>query len=246
MPTALIAEDEPLMRETLATMLADLWPELDIVAVCEDGLSALRKISESPPDILFLDIRMPGTSGLEVARVASHRSHVVFITAHHEYAVSAFEQGAVDYLVKPFDAARLAMTLTRVKTRLNAPPANLSAVLDVVARSPVKGHLKWLQASVGSKIKFVTVNEVFYFQSDMRYTRIVSEQGESLTRKSIKVLIDELDPEQFWQIHRGTIVNLHKIASVEKTVLGRTEVLLYDRLERLQISQAFQHLFKQT
>ena len=244
MATALIAEDEPILREQLSVMLTELWPELEIGAICEDGISALRFISENKPDVLFLDIRMPGLSGLEVARVASPRSHIVFITAHQEYAVSAFEQGAVDYLIKPFDAARLAMTLTRVRHRLQQQPRDLTDILDLVSQPQLKGHLKWLQVSVGNKIKFVTTNEIFYFQSDMRYTRIVSEQGEGLTRKSIKVLLDELDPEQFWQIHRSTIVNLNKIAAVEKTALGRNEVLLRDRLEKLQISQPFQHRFR--
>jgi DNA-binding LytR/AlgR family response regulator len=246
-PTAIIAEDEPVLREQLRELLGTVWPELRIVASAEDGLQAIKALERHVPDVLFLDIQMPGLTGLEVARRASNRHHVVFVTAYNQYAVAAFEEGAVDYVMKPLSAERLAAACARVKSRLNAAPANLANLLRTLAKiaAPKHSYLRWINASMGTDVKLITVDEVCYFQSDTKYTRVVTNDGESLIRKSLKELLEELDPNLFWQIHRSTIVNVNAIGAVSRDLAGRTIVRLKNRKETLQVSQPYSHLFRQ-
>jgi DNA-binding LytR/AlgR family response regulator len=245
-PRALIAEDEPRLREQLAERLSTLWPELELVAIAGDGAEAVQWLERHRPNILFLDIQMPSLSGLEVARCASNRCHVAFITAYDEYAVAAFEQGAVDYVLKPFTTARLAVTVSRLKERLQLPPPDLSELLVRLSGINNKGsYLRWINASVGKGVKLITVDEVCYFQADSKYTLVVTPQSESLIHKTIKELTQELDPEIFWQIHRATVVNVNAVANVERNVRGRVSVKLKQRKESLAVSDAYVHLFHQ-
>ncbi len=246
-PTAVIAEDEPLLRDELKDALGTLWPELELKAVAEDGIEALRALESHEPDVLFLDIQMPGATGLEVARVASGRCHVVFVTAFEQYAVAAFEQGAVDYVVKPFSPVRLANAIARVKERLRGVPADLGQLLKSLAepgRSPQR-YLRWISVAEGRKVRLITLDEICYFQADNKYTAVVTAGSQSLINKTIKELVDELDPLLFLQIHRGTIVNVNAISSVHRDLRGRLEIELRQRREMLQVSASFTHLFKQ-
>jgi DNA-binding LytR/AlgR family response regulator len=215
--------------------------------VTEDGLQAMQALREHDPDVLFLDIQMPGLSGLEVARHASGRHHVVFVTAYDQYAVAAFEEGAVDYLMKPVTADRLATACERVKARVSSAPSNLDGLLDALAKraAQTSPYLRWINASLAADVKLITVDEVCYFQSDTKYTRVVTEGAESLIRKSLKELSNELDPTQFWQIHRSTIVNVNAIAGVSRELSGGFVVKLKNRTETLPVSQQFAHRFRQ-
>jgi DNA-binding LytR/AlgR family response regulator len=246
-PTALIAEDEPLMRERLKERLADAWPELDIVAEAADGNQALALLREWQPQIAFLDIRMPGKTGLDVAAAIGGDCHVVFITAYDQYALRAFDAGAVDYLLKPVESDRLAATVGRIKRKLASPPADLTGLLAEL-RATVKAdtpRMKWIKAAIGKQVKLIAVSDVVYFQADTKYTRVVLESGEALIRTPLKELLAELDPEKFWQVHRGTIVNLDAVSGILREDSERQFVLLKDRQERLPISRQFTHLFKQ-
>lgn len=252
---AILADDERLMREQLRIRLAEVWPELEIVAEAHNGEEAVALVERHGPDLAFLDIRMPGMNGIEAARAIASRCHVVFITAYDEYAVQAFEHGAVDYVLKPAERARLAMTVERLRARLAAPVPDLSALLaDLSARiadqvggqaGAKKRHLQWIQASIGHEIRMIPVEEVLFFISDEKYTRVQTAAQEALIRKPIKELIEELDPEQFWQIHRSTLVNTAAIAGVARDVTGRQRVLLKGSNEKLEVSRSFNHLFKQ-
>jgi len=246
-PRAIIAEDESLLREQLRDLLAAAWPELEIVALAEDGAQAIRALEEQKPDVLFLDIQMPEATGLEVARLASGRCHVVFVTAYDQYAVAAFEEGAVDYVMKPLSGARIATAVQRVKERLKATPANMTGLLDNLADPPRRtGHyLRWINASHGEDVQLITIEEVKYFQSDTKYTRVVAARREGLIRKSIKELVEELDPSIFWQMHRATIVNLNAVESVGRDMNGHVVLRLKERPEVLQVSQPYAHLFRQ-
>jgi DNA-binding LytR/AlgR family response regulator len=250
-PTAVLAEDEPLLRKQLRSRIEKLWPELEIVAEAEDGVRALEELERCKPAVLFLDIHMPGVSGLEVAKQAVKQSqcHIVFVTAFDQYAVDAFEKGAVDYLVKPVSEARFAAMIERLKLRLAAPPTDLEAVLEQLAKkfAPAASSefLRWIKASHGPNLKMILVEDVLYFQSDEKYTRVVTRDGESLIKKPIKELIEELDPAQFWQIHRSTLVNVKAIASVSRDLTGRHHVLLKGTPARLEVSRSYTHLFKQ-
>ena len=246
-PVAVIAEDEPVLRAQLRDLLREVWPECAIAAAAEDGFQAMRALKEHRPDVLFLDIQMPGPSGLELARHASGRNHVVFVTAYDHYAVAAFEEGAVDYVMKPLTVARFATACGRVKERLLLTPADLRSVLDALAKRAAQAnpYLRWINASLGTDVKLITVDEICYFQSDTKYTRAVTAEGESLIRKSLKELLDELDPASFWQIHRSTIVNVNAIASVSRDFAGHAIVKLKGRKETLPVSQPFAHLFRQ-
>jgi DNA-binding LytR/AlgR family response regulator len=245
--SAVIAEDEPVLRAQLKELLGAVWPELDVVAAAEDGLQAMRVLEQHNPDVLFLDIQMPGLTGLEVARHASGRYHVVFVTAYDQYAVAAFEEGAVDYVMKPLDAARLATACARVKKRLAAAPVPLEGLLQNLARhlAQAQPYIRWINASQGDEVRLITVNEICYFQSDTKYTRAVTASSECLIRKSLKELLEELDPTLFWQIHRSTIVNVSAIAAVSRDLAGRLAIKLKNRRETLPVSQPFAHLFKQ-
>jgi DNA-binding LytR/AlgR family response regulator len=244
---AVIAEDEPVLRGELRDTLARIWPELVVCAEAEDGFEALRAMAEHAPDILFLDIQMPGLSGLEVAKQASGRCHVAFVTAYDQYAVAAFEQGAVDYVMKPFSAARLATTVARLKEKIARAPANLDGLLRTLAEAAgkPKEYLRWITASQGNELRLITVEEICYFEADNKYTLVVTAQQESLIRRPIKELIDELDPKLFWQIHRGTVVNVNAIAGVTRDLGGHLRVKLKQRKDLLAVSEPYRHLFKQ-
>ena len=245
--TALIAEDEPLMRERLKDKLHEVWPELTVVAEAEDGDEAVALFEAHRPQIAFLDIRMPGRSGLDVAAEIGARCHVVFITAYDQYAVKAFEAGAADYLLKPVETDRLLAMKERMERKLATPPIDLSELVARL-RSSVKGEsgrMKWVKAAVGKQVKLIPVDEVLYFQSDTKYTRVVLASGEALIRTPLKDLLSELDPEKFWQVHRGTIVNLDAVSGVLREDAERQFIMLKNRQEKLPISRQFTHLFKQ-
>jgi DNA-binding LytR/AlgR family response regulator len=242
---AVIAEDEPLLRAELKESLAKLWPELAICAEAEDGVAALHAIEQHSPDILFLDIQMPGMSGLEVARHAGNQCHIVFVTAYDNYAVAAFEQGAVDYVMKPFSAARLATTIARLKEKVGSAPANLESLLQTLLKaSGTREYLRWITATQGQDLRLITVDEICYFQADSKYTLVVTPQQQSLIRRPIKDLVQELDPALFWQIHRGTVINVNAIAGVHRDITGQLRVKLKERKEALPVSEPYVHLFK--
>jgi DNA-binding LytR/AlgR family response regulator len=245
-PTAIVAEDEPLLRGELKDALAALWPELEIVAEAEDGVEAIRALGSHKPDVIFLDIEMPGMTGLDVARVASEKCHVVFVTAYDQYAVAAFDQGAVDYVMKPFSPARLATAVARVRKRMDSAPANLEKLLLTLAqaRRPSRQFLRWISVPQGRTVRLITVDQICYFQADNKYTLVVTSAMRSLINKTIKELADELDPEVFLQIHRGTIVNVNAVEVVHRDLRGRMEVRLKQRNETLQVSASFAHLFR--
>ena len=252
MATAIIADDERLMREQLRTRLAEVWPELQILAEARNGEEAVAAVSEHRPDLAFLDIRMPGMTGIEAARAIGDACHIVFITAYNEYAVDAFEHGAVDYVLKPAERERLEVTVARLKKRLGTRPsdlgellAQLSAKLEGVGGVSGRAPLRWIQASVGQQLRMIPVAEVLFFTSDEKYTRVQTDGFEALIRKPIKELVDELDPEQFWQIHRSTIVNTKAIAGVARDFRGRQLVLIKGSNEKLEVSRNYTHLFKQ-
>lgn len=246
-PRAIIAEDEPVLRTGLKKLLTSVWPELDVVATASDGLQATQLLEKHSPDVLFLDIQMPGCSGLEVARVASGRCHVVFVTGYDQHAVTAFEHGAVDYLMKPITAARLSTACNRVRERLATRPANLEALVTKLADTVVnsRAYLRWINVESGPNVRLVTVEEICYFHADTKYTRLVTADRESLIRMSLKELIDALDPAEFWQIHRSAIVNVNAIAEVSRDARGHPMLHLKHRKEALQVSQPFAHLFRQ-
>jgi DNA-binding LytR/AlgR family response regulator len=243
----MIAEDEPLMRERLKEKLADAWPELAIVAEASDGDAALQAFDAHRPQLAFLDIRMPGTDGLDVAAAIGNDCHVVFITAYDQYALKAFEAGAVDYLLKPVEADRLGAAVERIKRKLPGPPADLRALVAQLRSSlgPGGTRMKWIKAAVGKQVKLIAVGDVIYFQSDAKYTRVVMAGGEALIRTPLKDLVADLDPDRFCQIHRGTLVNLEAVAGVWREDAERQFVLLKSRPEKLPISRQFTHLFKQ-
>jgi DNA-binding LytR/AlgR family response regulator len=246
-PTALIAEDEALMRARLRETLTEVWPALAIVAEAADGDAALAEFEAHTPDIAFLDIRMPGKTGLEVAAALGSRCHIVFITAYDQYALSAFDAGAADYLLKPVEPDRLALTVERVKRKLESAPADLSGLLAQLknAVAPVASRLKWVKAAVGRQVKLIAVSDVLYFQSDTKYTRVVLAGSEALIRTPLKELLADLDPDRFWQVHRGTIVNVDAVSGVLREDAEKQFVLLKGRTERLPISRQFFHLFRQ-
>jgi DNA-binding LytR/AlgR family response regulator len=246
-PTALIAEDEELMRARLREALAAAWPELEIVAEVADGDAALAALEAHAPAVAFLDVRMPGMNGLDVAAEIGSRCHVVFITAYDHYALAAFEAGAADYLLKPVDPERLALTVDRVKRKLESEPADLSGLLEQIkqAVSSSSMRLKWIKAAVGRQVKLIAVEDVLYFQSDTKYTRVVLVASEALIRTPLKELLAGLDPERFWQVHRGTIVNVDAVSGVLRENAEKQFVVLKGRNERLPISRQFFHLFRQ-
>ncbi len=244
--TALIAEDEAVLRDELCAHLQSLWPDLKIAGLASSGIEALQLLDTCRPDVMFLDIQMPGLSGLEVARQAGGRCHLVFVTAYDAHAVAAFEQGAVDYVLKPYDLARLATAVRRVKQRVHDTPLALGGLLrELAAAQPVREHLRWINASQGQEVKLITVDEVCYFQADTKYTRVVTASGEALIRRTLKELQEQLDPSYFWTIHRATIVNANAIAGVSRDFRGRVSVKLKARSEKLAVSEGHEHLFRQ-
>jgi len=246
MPRALIVEDEPLLRAELTDQLRILWPELQIAGQAENGIDAVAAIDALKPDIVFLDIQMPGLNGMEVARHIPESCQVVFVTAYADYALAAFDAGASDYLVKPLTNARLLQTIRRLKSRAAAsPPPAVWQKLFEQESAPV--YLKWIKASIGNSVRLVMVSEVLYFQSDEKYTRVVTEKGDALIRLPLKSLLGQLDPQLFAQIHRSAIVNLQAVDRIERSEIGGAslEVILKGRTERLAVSEAFTRQFRQ-
>ena len=246
-PRILIAEDEPLMRERLLDMLQLSWPDAQVVLVAENGNDAWDGFLEHEPDVVFLDIRMPGLSGLEVAERIGKAAHIVFVTAYDQYAVDAFDAGAVDYLLKPVQAERLAKALERLRHKLAAPPPDLGALLrHLKASLPCQPSekLKWIKATVGKQIRLIDVQDVLFFQSDSKYTRVVLADSEALVKIALKDVLAGLDSERFWQIHRGTVVNVKAVAAVERLDAERMEVIVRGRAEKLPVSRSFTHLFR--
>lgn len=262
-PRAVLADDERLMREQMRARLAEAWPELQVVAEAKNGLEAVAAVREHRPDIAFLDIRMPGLTGVEAARQIAQLElpddallpEIVFVTAYDQYAVEAFEQGAADYVLKPAERDRLAVTVERLKKRLAARgTADAPAVLPLqqllhrltaqLAPGSKPAYLQWIQATVGSNIQMIPVADVLFFISDEKYTRVQTAQVEALIRKPIKELVDELDPQLFWQIHRSTLVNVNHIAKVERDFRGRQIVSVRGHGEKLEVSRSYNGLFK--
>jgi DNA-binding LytR/AlgR family response regulator len=273
-PRAVLADDERLMREQLRARLAEAWPELEIVAEAKNGLEAVSLVDEHRPDIVFLDIRMPGATGVDAARRIAQMApregeddvllpEIVFITAYDQYAVEAFEQGVVDYVLKPAERDRLATTVARLKTRLalraedkepadsegdTRSPVPLQQLLHQLSARMNPGgtaaYLQWIQASVGQSIQMIPVEDVLFFISDEKYTRVQTAQLEALIRKPIKELVDELDPKLFWQIHRSTLVNVKTISGVHRDFRGRQIVTVRGHGEKLEVSRSYTGLFK--
>jgi DNA-binding LytR/AlgR family response regulator len=273
---AIIADDERLMREQLRARLAEVWPELEIVAEAKNGLEAVELTEAHRPDLVFLDIRMPGMTGVDAARaIAQLPTHdaaddhdgdasdwrgceIVFITAYDQYAIEAFEQGVVDYVLKPAERERLAVTVERIRKRLaqrsaqddsaqDDPPPAMQQLLQKLATrmDPAKSpHLRWIQATVGQSIQMIPVEDVLFFISDEKYTRVQTATLEALIRKPIKELVEELDAEVFWQIHRSTLVNTRYIAGVSRDLRGRQLVAVKGSPEKLEVSRSFAGLFK--
>lgn len=247
-PRALLIEDETLPRQRLREGLAALWPQLQLLAEAEDGARGLALVLQHRPDIVFVDIRLPGLDGLQLAQRIKGLAHVVFVTAYDAHALAAFEQGAVDYLLKPLSTERLRETVQRLQQRLQWPPAELARWLQQwqpprLAPAVAPAPLRWLQASQGERLHLVMVADVSHFRSDSKYTCAVTAEGEFLLRLSLRELLAQLDPEQFWQVHRAIVVNLAQVARVERR-LGAMEVLLKDGATRLPVSQTFQPRFK--
>jgi DNA-binding LytR/AlgR family response regulator len=263
-PRAVLADDERLMREQLRARLAEAWPELQLVAEAKNGAEAVAMVAQHRPDIVFLDIRMPGLTGVEAAKQIAQMDvaddellpEIVFITAYDQYAVEAFEQGVADYVLKPAERERLAVTVERIKRRLalrhadeaasdGAPLQQLLQQLSAKMNpSGMPQRLQFIQASVGSAIQMIPVDEVLFFISDEKYTRVQTASIEALIRKPIKELIDELDPQQFWQIHRSTLVNVKAIAGVTRDFRGRQIVSVKGHKEQLEVSRSYLGLFK--
>jgi DNA-binding LytR/AlgR family response regulator len=254
--TAMIADDEAPMRDLLRVRLAAVWPTLQIVAEAANGVEAVALGEQHQPDIAFLDIRMPGLSGIEAARQLYRRSHIVFATAYDQYALDAFEQGALDYLLKPVSAERLATTCARLQSRLKmqapAPQdigqqlAKLTTLLENKGTDkPKTGYLRWIQAQVGASLRMVSTREVLFFQSDEKYTRVQTAGGEFLIRKTLKELADELDPDEFWRIHRSTLVRVDAIGEVTRDLRGRHMLRLRNQPFELEVSRNHTYLFQQ-
>lgn len=280
-PRAVLADDERLMREQLRARLAEVWPELEIVAEAKNGLEAVEQVDALRPDIVFLDIRMPGLAGVDAARQIAQLPprdagaddgddellpEIVFITAYDQYAVEAFEQGVADYVLKPAERERLLLTVQRIRKRLAArrggaaaapagptggdAPAgpHLQQLLHKLAAGLNPGvapqYLQWIQASVGQAIQMIPVDDVLFFISDEKYTRVQTAQVEALIRKPIKELVDELDPRCFWQIHRSTLVNVKAVAGVARDFRGRQIVSIKGHPQKLEVSRSYSGVFK--
>lgn len=260
---ALVVDDERLLREQLKSRLAEVWPDLTICGEARDGQEALEKAQALRPDVLFMDIRMPGMSGMEAAReivaLPDWSGEIVFVTAYDEYAVAAFEQGALDYLLKPVEPQRLAQTAHRVRARLQARngtaaeepvvDALLAKLLQIgrgIDRAvvPRDEPLRWIQCSVGSTTRLVDVKDVLFFRSDEKYTRVQTRQLEAFIRTPIRELLPRLDGQQFWQIHRSTVVNLGSISKITRDDAGRQRVHIEGHPEVLEVSRSFAHLFR--
>ena len=250
MTTAMIADDEPLMLARMRTALSAAWPELEVVAECRNGVEALTAWRLHTPDVVFLDIRMPGKSGLEVAGEIGDSAHVIFVTAYDEHAIAAFRNGAADYLLKPVELARLQETVDRLRRRIGehlaSAPKDLTAMVkSLLEQTKPAQHLKWIRASVGNVTRLIHTDDILFFQSDMKYTRIVTKDSEAFVRTPMRELLEALDRDVFWQVHRGTIVNAH---AVDRAVREESEKLVLHMRgnpEKLVVSRAYYSLFKQ-
>jgi DNA-binding LytR/AlgR family response regulator len=281
-PRALIAEDEPILAAALAHALQRLWPELDIVATCPNGVEALRQGLALQPDILFLDIKMPGKTGLEAAEELAEQwpdgiafPHIVFVTAYDEYALAAFEHAAADYVLKPVNDTRLGKTVERLQQRLRdnaggngtapATPATAAPTAPLAAREtadasddnmarllsqlqamlPPAPRLQMIRAAVGNSVRMIALADVVYFEALDKYINVVCQDSEALIRTSLKELLPQLDPQQFWQIHRGTIVNASAIATAVRDDAGKLSLTLRQHPAQLRVSPLYAHLFRQ-
>jgi len=250
-PSAVVADDERLMREQIIDRLKEAWPELLIVGEASNGREAIAMVHSLHPDIVFLDISMPGMDGIETAQALAGRAHVVFVTAHDQYAISAFEHGAVDYLLKPAEPERVALTCQRLRERLKQAPDPISEVLEQLSQRLGAGDLKrreylrWVQASVGANIRMIPTSEILFFRAEDKYTLVKTRTFEALIRKPIKELIEELDPDEFWQIHRSTVVRVDAVEQVSRDFRGHQIVHVRGSDEKLEVSRTFNHLFKQ-
>lgn len=273
---ALLVDDEAPMRDWLRSRLAQVWPELEIAGEAGNGIAAIEQAQALQPDVVFLDIRMPGKNGIEAAAQLAAMAQVVFVTAYNEYAIAAFERGAMDYLLKPVDAERLAQTCDRLKERISekrkaaeaaqaqSRPAiaagNASETLPVAAdvqtmltqliqqqmqQGQKRDYLRWVQASVGTSLRMISTKEILFFKSDEKYTLVQTEQAQYLIRKSLKELEDELDPDEFWRIHRSSLVRVSAISEVTRDFRGRQLVSIKGSTEKLEISRNHTHLFQQ-
>lgn len=245
-PRAIVAEDELILRDELVSHLGQLWPELEIVGAASDGIQALELVEGERPDVLFLDIQMPGLTGIELARQLNGRVHVVFVTAFDEHAVAAFEQGAIDYILKPYDLSRLSLAIARVRERLSGPPSDaLVDVLDELERlRQSRTYLKWVRASAGTEVRLILADDIVFFQADTKYTTVATVDGDAIIRMSLKQLMSQLDPELFVAIHRSTIVNVKFVQAVRRGLDGSMLLLLKGRTELLPVSETNRHLFK--
>lgn len=255
MTTALVADDEPLLRERLVTLLGALWPELEVVAQARNGRQAVEMFDQENPEVAFLDVHMPGMNGIEAGRCIGERAQLVFVTAFDQYAVEAFRQGAIDYLLKPVETDRLADTVQRLRKRLEAPAGgqatDYTATLERLAAQmretrAAQPLLKWIKASVGSTVRLIPVEQVIYVKSDNKYTMVVWEGGEALIRKTIRELADSLDPDRFVQIHRSAIVSLDRVSHFTHGPGDAGEVHLKNRNDKLAVSRSYLHLFQAT
>jgi DNA-binding LytR/AlgR family response regulator len=261
--TAILADDEDLVRDLLRSRLQTVWPELKIVAEATDGNEAVEAVAAHAPQIAFLDIRMPERTGLQVAKLISQRCHVVFLTAYDEYAVQAFEHGAVDYLLKPVTVERLTATVQRLKARLNQQPVDLRALMDQIEAGrkastaasastatavqdtqQSTGALRWIQATVGRELRMIPIDDVAYFEADEKYVVVRTREAEAVIRTPLKELIEGLNPAVFWPVHRATIVNVNMIDAIEKDVLGRMSIRLKGIDKRLPVSRTYSSKFK--
>lgn len=255
-PTALISDDEPLLRKSLARLLAQAWPQLEVVAQARNGREAVEQFEALAPDVCFLDVQMPGLSGVEAARFIGRRAHLVFVTAFDQYAVQAFDQGVLDYLVKPVEPARLAETVARLQERLRAaqPALDTDALVEQLAARLREGSapatLQWIRASVGQNVRMIAVDEIDYLRSDEKYTRIAwhgeqGQPGEALIRIPLKELVTQLDAAHFVQVHRAVVVNLRAISHVTRGENETAQIHLKGHDEALPVSRNYLHLFRQ-
>ena len=250
-PTAIIAEDEPLLRQALRDALATAWPELQVLAECENGAEAIDAIAEHRPDVAFLDIRMPGLTGIDVAAAVpeiSAATRVVFVTAFEQHALEAFDRGAIDYLLKPLQPARLARTVARLKESPGLDAATVAARVRTLPPPPVVESvepLRWITVQRGRELQLITVDDVVYFRADHKYVAVVTADSEALISLPLKELAARLDGERFWQVHRSTIVNVQAIKSVSRSLSGKLSIALKSRPESLEVSPTYAHRFKQ-
>jgi DNA-binding LytR/AlgR family response regulator len=250
-PTAVIADDERLMREQIIDRLKEAWPELLIVGEASNGREAVALVQGLQPDIAFLDISMPEMDGIQAAQALAGKVHVVFVTAHDQYAISAFEHGAVDYLLKPADTERVALTCQRLRARLEQAPDPMNALLAQLSQRLGAGgvkpreYMRWVQASVGANIRMIPTSDILFFRAEDKYTRVQTRGFEALIRKPIKELLEELDPAEFWQIHRATVVRVDAVEQVSRNFRGHQTVHVKGSEEKLEVSRSFNHLFKQ-